>query len=200
MTTATAEPKTETETVVFVSRSPNQILTRRPVRDLPDGFGGKVRLTEDEYLAREEDANAQRIARGEDPVEIDRTPWKAEFKDFRYETSDPTMIEFLRGHKNFNAVKAPSGFYEEGPAPEDPAVAAASLMERIVKAQALPKLEDSVATLHEILEEEKAGPNRPTLVEVIEMAIETKLEPPEPGAEADSTETPGESDSANSTP
>lgn len=195
MTTATAEPKTDTETVVFISRSPNQVLTRRPIRDMPDGFGGKVRLTEDEFIAREEDANAKR----DEPVEIDRTPWKAEFENYRYETSDPKMIEWLRGHKNFGAVKATSGFYEEGPAPEDPAVAISALTARIVKAQALPKLEDSVATLHELLEEEKAGLNRPALVEVIEMAIETKLEPSEPGADADSTETPGESDQPDST-
>jgi hypothetical protein len=187
MTTAIAEPKTDTETVVFVSRSPNQVLTRRPVRDMPDGFGGKVRLTEDEFLARERDANAQRTARGEDPVEIDEAPWKAEFVDYRYQTSDPTMIAFLRAHKNFGATQAPGGFYEEGPSPEDPAVAVSALMGRIVKAQALPKLEDSVATLHEILEEEKAGLNRPAIVEVVETAIEAKLEPSEPGADADST-------------
>jgi hypothetical protein len=185
MTTAT--PETEAGTpVVFVSRSPNQVLTRRSVRDRPDGFGGKERFTFEEHIAQQEDRNEQRLARGEEPLPIDDAPWKVEFSNHIYEAKHPVIIEWLRNHDKFNLTKVPSGFYEEPPAAVDPIAAAAEAMKRINAAAEMDSLEDSVAELSAVIAEEKASDEpRPAIVEVAEATIEAKLATSELEAGAD---------------
>ena len=109
MSTATAEP--QTETVVFQSRCPNQVLTRRKTRYVFNQVGEKEVLGEEEWQERQRELNERRIENGEDPIPFDESPWKIQFENSRYETSDPRIIEYLRTHR-WNGYNGASGFYE----------------------------------------------------------------------------------------
>jgi hypothetical protein len=178
MPTATeTAPEAEQVTVIFRSRDPEQVLTVRAAPNIDNGRGGKKVQSFKEYIEEQERNNIQRELTGADPLPIDDMPWKIEFKHNTFETSDPRVIEWLRAHPTIG-TNGPSGFYEEPPPAESPETAMADPIMRIVKAQAIENLEDSVAALDEILQEEIAGPNRPAIVKAAEAAIDAKVEEP----------------------
>jgi hypothetical protein len=166
MSTATAEPRTK---VTFVSRSPDQVLTRRAVRYVANDYGSRVAVTEDEWKSRME----------EEGKEYDDTPWKAEFRDHTFSTDHPGLIEWLRGHKNFGVITAPGGFYEESPV-VDPVDAVAEPMKRIARASVKSDVDDLVA----LKDEELAGQNRSTIIEAVDAALTTILEDSESETDA----------------
>lgn len=158
--TATA---TETETVIFNSKSPNQILTRRPERHVPDGFGGRIPLTESEWFAQQEE-------KGEP---FDDAPWKVEFKDHVYKAKHPTIIEWLRKHDKLGS-SGPSGFYEADPLPEDLKPTQIEQFKAIAKAQDDSDWDQIVA----IQEQERQTHNRPVVIEAAEAAKSVLAEEP----------------------
>lgn len=127
MSTITAEPLTKT---VFMSRSPNQVLTRRATRYVDNGQGGKKEQSYGGWLADQEELNVQReLADGPEAVKpIDDTPWKAEFANSEYQVPDviqghtvseegkERFVKWLRSHKDINT---PHGFWELGNAPDE---------------------------------------------------------------------------------
>jgi len=162
MPTATESPA-EQATTTFNSISPNQVLTRRAERHIDNGLGGKEVLTEGEWFQRMED-------KGED---FDRTPWKVEFVNHIFSTEDPTLVSWLRDHKNFN-TNAPGGFYEVGAAPDEPKPTRAEQSKRIAKASAAL---DAVQ-LTEIIDGECDTHNRPEVIDAAEAALQVILEGP----------------------
>lgn len=110
MTTVLDAPE-KTETVVFMARSENQVLTRKKTRHVHDTNGERKVMTEDEWRADMEAGNERRLQRGEEPVDYDRAPWKIQFEGNRYATDDPTIIAWLRTHEKLGH-NGPSGFYE----------------------------------------------------------------------------------------
>ncbi len=87
MTTAT-----DTETVTFISRSPNLQIVIEPAYDLYNAAGFK---------------------RGVHPAK------RVDFSDSQFTTSDPEVIEYLRSSGDYNAATV-TGFYELGNAPDEP--------------------------------------------------------------------------------
>ena len=173
MPTATADKSTAK--VVFGSRSPNQVLTRRAERKVPDGFGGVRIENQQTYLAEMRAKNEERERLGVELLEVDESPWKVQFTDHRYETDDPVIIEWLRGHDNFGLVNSPSGFYEEPPI-VDPVKEMAGAMGKIIEAQSIPNELDRIAALVAIRDAEANGSNRPEVIEVAEAAIRAASE------------------------
>lgn len=165
------ETEIPTETVTFTSISPNQVLTRRAERHVDNGLGGKEILTEREYFQRMED-------KGE---EFDRTPWKVEFDNHIFtvdetykrerglsESEVQNLLKWLRNHHAFN-VNAPSGFYEQGAAPDEPQPTLAHQMKRIAETTA----EADVDSLQAVLDLERNTHNRPAILQAAEAALRT---------------------------
>lgn len=169
MSTAIADPTTR---IAFISKGPDQVLTRRPVRNIIDGETGEKRvLTEDEWRARQEEANEARIARGEGPVEIDDTPWKVEFRDGMYvvpenlsDAGREKLLAFLRGHRLFNT---PRGFYEQGKAPNEPRPTVSEQLAEIADATAL----GDVDRVEQAVDREKETHNREPVLVAAEAAL-----------------------------
>lgn len=111
MSTDTLE---RTETVRFMSRGPNQVLTRKNTRYVTNENGARVVMTPDEWQERQRELNEQRVMNGQPEVDFDQAPWKIEFDKAVFETDDPILIEFLRTHKLFG-FNGPSGFWEVEP-------------------------------------------------------------------------------------
>lgn len=171
MPTATqAEQATQTETVTFIAKSPNQVLTRRPARHVDNGLGGKEVLSESEWMERMRE-------RGED---FDDTPWKVEFINHSFSTDDARLIEWLRNHRNFNA-NVPGGFYEQGAAPDEPQPTMDQQMKQIKAASGKADIDG----LKAVLDLERETHNRPVIVQAAEAALLAFAGgSPEPGAAA----------------
>jgi hypothetical protein len=188
MSTATAEP--QTETITFLSRSPNQVLTRRSTRYIQDGESGKRVLSESEWIAQQEDANTARLAQGKDPVDIDRTPWKVEFQNNLFSTDNPQLIKWLREHTLFNV---PHGFYEQGKAPDEPRPTMTEQMTEIADASAFGDLE----RVQKALDLERDTHNRLPILEAAGAAVK-RLE--ELGFQADANAGNSKGDSSSTSP
>jgi hypothetical protein len=186
MSTATASEPTETKTVTFISKSANQVLTRKTTRHVDDGMGGKMVLGEEEWLQRQEDLNDTRIAHGKEPEEIDRTPWKVEFNHNVFSTDDPKLLEWLRAHWLFNN---PRGFWEMGAAPDEPKPTLDQQMIAIADAAALANIEG----LEELIDAENKTHKRPSVLQAAGAAV-TRLREldsePGPGATSDTGSSP----------
>lgn len=164
MSTALDTPETKAKTVSFIAKSPNQVLTRKKVRYVSDGEGEKTLLDEQEWLNRQEDHNEQREARGEEPKEIDRTPWKVRFDHSMFKTDNPKLIEWLRNHRLFNNPK--DGFWELGAAPDEPRPTLDQQMTAIAEAAASGDLD----VVEEVIEVENATHKRPSVLQVADAA------------------------------
>lgn len=170
--TAIAEPKTST---VFMSRSPNQVLVRRQLRVVSDGFGGQRTLSYSDWLVEEEELNRRRTLNGEDPLPIDDTPWRAEFANSEYSIPDAIdghvlseegkerFLEWLRQHP-LNGT--PHGFWELGNAPDEPkpstmeqmvAIAEASAGADLDRLEAVVRLEVETHNRRDVLMAAEAG-------------------------------------------
>jgi len=165
MSTALAPEPTETEhrTVTFISKSPNQVLTRRKARHVEDGIGGKKVEGEEEWLQRQLDINDARLLRGEDPLPIDRTPWKVEFAHNVFKTDDSKLLAWMREHWLFNN---PRGFWEMGAAPDEPRPTLDQQMTAIAEAAASGDLEGVEA----VIDEENQTHKRPSVLQVADAA------------------------------
>lgn len=180
MTSATAE-KTEREVVTFISRSPNQIITRIAEDTVHDLRGRPIeQINQATELRKLEEENRTRLARGEEPVSEERlahvrAPWKIEFGTVdppnNFRTDDAVLIDFLRNHENFN-VDGPSGFWELGAAPDEPKPTMTEQTVALGKAQALGDIDEVEA----ILKLEKETHNREAIIEGAEAALETLRE------------------------
>jgi hypothetical protein len=152
-----------TKTVAFISKCPNQVLTRRKARHVEDGLGGKKVEGQEEWLQRQEDINDARLLRGDDPLPIDRTPWKVEFAHNVFKTDNPKLIEWMRSHRLFNN---PAGFWEMGAAPDEPKPTLDQQMTAIAEAAAsgdLPGVEAVISL-------ENETHKRPSVLQVAEAA------------------------------
>ena len=98
------------------------------------------------------------------------------FNGYRYETSDPEEIEFLRNHEFFNK---PRGIWEEGNAPDEPKPTQKERVRQITRASA----QGDIDALEALLTDEQEGHNRPEIVSAIEDALEA-VEEAAPKAEA----------------
>lgn len=164
MSTATADPVTKAVTFI-AARCPNLVLVRRAARTRTDEAGNRVHVNYDEWINQQEDINFTLIQRGEEPREIDRTPWRAEFENGTFTTEDQNLIDWLRNHKLFNNVER--GFYERGNAPDEPKPTMSQQTEAIGEASAIGDLE----RLEEILALEKDTHNREPVLVAAEAAI-----------------------------
>jgi hypothetical protein len=157
--------------IVFQSKCPNQVLTRRQTRHVDDGFGGKKVLSYEEWVAQEEHLNRLREERGEEPKPVDDTPWKVEFVNSRYsppadlsEAGRERIIEWLRGHNLFNS---PQGFFELGKAPDEPQPTVEHQMTEVAEAAAMGDLERAEA----VLEVENETHKRPAILSAAGAAV-----------------------------
>jgi hypothetical protein len=180
MSTATAPEPTATETVTFIAKSPNQVLTRRKVRYVSDGEGEKTALDEQEWLNRQEDLNDSRESRGEEPKEIDRTPWKVEFAHNVFRTDNAKLIAWMRNHW---LCDNPEGFWEMGAAPDEPRPSLDHQMTAIAEAAASGDIEG----VEEVIKAENETHKRPSVLQVAEAAVKRLREfDPESGSGAPS--------------
>jgi hypothetical protein len=99
-------------------------------------------------------------------VEDDGAPWAVEFEGGAFETDNPILIEWLRGHDKFNS---PDGFYEQDPAPVELEPTVVTQLARIARASASQDAQD----LADLLEEEEATHNRAQVMEVAADALRT---------------------------
>lgn len=186
MATATAETTQEQgQKVRFGSKYPGLVLTRIQERTVFDGFGRPRPQSQDEWIREQEAKNDDREQRGLDPLPIDRSPWKVEFdSNGMFETEDPVLLDFLRGHDNFG-LDRPSGFQEIPRSPDELKPTPREQRKAIARASA----ERDIDALAEIRAQEEATHNRPEIVELAVASIEAFAErPPESGADAESTE------------
>lgn len=196
--TITAEPPVKT---VFMSRSPNQVLTRIPVRHVPDGFGGKKALSYAEWIAEEEALNRQRELKDEPTLPTDDTPWKVEFHNSEYSVPDrigghvvseegkARIVEWLRAHEGYENP-GPSGFWELGKAPDEPKPTTAEQMIEIADAGASGDIE----RLEAVLQLERDTHNREAILIAAETGIARLRQfDPESGTEAETNEASDES-------
>jgi hypothetical protein len=193
MATATAETTQEQgQKVRFGSKYQGLILTRVQERTVFDGFGRPRPQNQDEWIREQEAKNDEREARGVDPLPIDRSPWKVEFDgNGMFETEDPILIDFLRGHDNFG-MDRPSGFHEIPPTDDELKPTPSEQRKAIARASA----ERDVDALAEIRKQEEDTHNRPEIVELAVASIEAFAErPPESGADAETGESPSSSGS-----
>jgi len=185
VSTALAPDPTEIETksVTFISKSPNQVLTRRKARHVEDGLGGKKVEGQEEWIQRQEDLNDSRVAHGKDPEPIDRTPWKVEFEHGLFRTDDPKLIEWLRQHRLYNN---PTGFWEMGAAPDEPRPTIDQQMKAIAEAAADGDLEG----VEEVIQVENETHKRSSVLQVADAAA-TRLREidtePVPGASSENS-------------
>lgn len=195
MPTATeTQMETEQVPVTFIARGPDQVLTVKSPPIVDNGFGGKKVLTFDEYLERQAEKNEERELNDLPPRPIDDMPWKVEFKANSFTTDHPKLIAWLRQHKTFQ-TNGPSGFYEEAPAPEDPATALTDPVKLITQAS-INRDRVQLEAIREV-EQERDNP-RPTIIEAVETALEMiDEETPKPGADA---ENPPNGDSTSTSP
>jgi hypothetical protein len=163
MPTATADP--QTETVTFISRSPNQVCTRRPTRYIMLPTGQRTEQTQEDWIRAEREKNEQREISKLPPLDIDKSPWKVEFQNSVYTTEDPVIIEFLRTHWLF---QHPKGFWEQGAAPDEPQPTMSEQTSRIARASVGFDTED----LEKLITEEKQLHNRPAVIMGAEAAID----------------------------
>lgn len=188
----------ETKTVTFISKCPGQVLVRRGVRYVQDGENGRRALDEAEWISRQEDLNFQRVSKGEPELEVDLTPWKVTFVNHRYEVPDDLpeqarekLLNFLRGHRRFNQ-DGPSGFWEEGKAPDEPRPTLTEQTREIGAASAAGDHE----RLEAVLTLEKETHNREAVIVAAEAAITGLQELAGLAAGADQGD-PGEPSSAS---
>jgi hypothetical protein len=156
------------------------VLTRRKARHVQDGIGGKKVEGYEEWIQRQEDINDARLLRGEEPLPIDRTPWKIEFANSTFKTDDPKLISFMREHWLFN--RAERGFWEMGAPPNEPRPTIDQQMTAIAEAAAMGDLEGVEA----VIAEENETHKRPSVLQVADAAlkrlkeIDSELESPAP--------------------
>lgn len=188
--TATAPTGDTTEAsvvpVTFISISPNQVLTRRPERFVDNGMGGKVRQTFEDWVEAQRVKNHERELSHLEPLPIDETPWKVEFENHLFEAKSQTLIDWLRGRPTFNVV-GPSGFYEQGAAPDEPRPTLAEQSVALAKATA----EADVDRINEVLRLEKDTHNRVPIIQAAEAALRSFAE----GSGSDSGTATGDSSS-----
>jgi len=184
------ETETSAQEVTFISKCPNQVLTRRKARHIEDGIGGKKVEGYEEWVQRQEDINDARLLRGDDPLPIDRTPWKVEFAHNVFKTDDSKLISFLRDHWLFNN---PRGFWEMGAAPDEPRPTMDQQMTAIAEAAAMGDLEGVEA----VIAEENNTHKRPSVLQVADAAlkrlkeIDSELESPAPSGNGGDSSTAG---------
>lgn len=180
MSTALAEPPTAEETVSFLSRCPNQVLTRRASWPAFDSMGQRRVVTEDVWRAEQQAGNERLLREGKEPIAYDKAPWKIEFDHNRYETSDPTIIHWLRNHRWFE-YNGSSGFRELGTlVPEQEPTEAEQLREI---REALIERDTTRAEIALMVEKETH--NRPTVLREAAAAVESikELDAGAPGAD-----------------
>lgn len=165
MSTALAPNPTqiETKTITFISKSPNQVLTRRKARHIEDGLGGKKVEGQEEWIQRQEDLNDSRVAHGRDEEPIDRTPWKVEFANGIFSTDNQKLIDWMRDHRLYNN---PTGFWEMGAAPDEPRPTLDQQMKAIAEAAADGDLEG----VEEVITVENETHKRPAVLQVADAA------------------------------
>lgn len=180
MPTATETPE-KTETVTFLSRSENQVLTRRSATVIRDDLGHKVTIGFEQWLEQQEQKNHERVLAGADPLPIDDTPWAVKFKNYEFETDHPKLIEWLRGHRLCGHPDIPSGFIEvQAPAGEREPKEVDQLR-AIVEAQA----DLEADKVNDVLELERETHNRPAIIQTAEAALRKLAESPsEPEGDA----------------
>jgi len=152
--------------VTFISISPNQVLTRRPEKYVDNGLGGKVRQSYEDWLDAEGRKNHEREISGLESIPVDDTPWKVEFENHIYDATHPGIITWLREHPRFNVV-GPSGFYEEGAAPDEPKPTLAEQVKAIAEAAA----EADVDKINEALQLERDTHKRVPVIQAAEAAL-----------------------------
>lgn len=177
-------PTPTDQKVTFISRGPNQTLTRRSAIRTVDEFGHKVVVGYEEFVQQQEQAREKLRFNGtpEDQLpEIDRTPWKVEFEGNLFTTSDPKLIGWLRGHRNFNS-QGVGGFWEDGNAPDEPEPKLAAQMAKIKQGAR----EFNADLVIDTMNLEKSTHNRRAVIEAAELALEVIANAdPGPGADAD---------------
>lgn len=177
---AATETPTKTESVTFMARSENQVLVRRSARHVTDEYGRRELLGFEEYLQQQKDRNEKREDEGLDPLPIDDTPWKVQFEKHLFTTDHPKLIAWLRQHSKLN-FNGPSGFYEDGNAPNEPKPRMQDQMAAIIDAQG----DLDVERLQDVLKVERDTHNRPVIIQAAEAAIRKLAEgPSESGADA----------------
>lgn len=134
-TVAIAELETPTTTAIFMARRRDLVLVRVPQRTHFDPVSQEKYVTE-----------GQRI----------------EFREGRFETADPELIEWLRGHDRFG--DSSEGFVEIEPPTPAPTVELQQLM------AAAARLD--VEAIETILAAERAGHERELVIEAAEAALE----------------------------
>jgi hypothetical protein len=168
MATATAEP--DTQVVTFVSWCPNQVVTRRATRYIATATGQRVEQTQQDWIREQQEKNEERELNKLPPKEIDEAPWKVEFQNSRYDTSDMSpesaeiITDFLRSHWLF---QHPHGFWEMGAAPDEPRPTLSEQNVRIARASVAFDTDE----LQAVINEEKATHNRPSVIQGAEAAI-----------------------------
>jgi len=171
MSTVTVDaPETtaKVEMVTFMSRSENQVLTRRKTRHAMDPMTGERKVQpEEDWRAEMERANERRVMEGLEPLEYDRSPWKIQFERNTYRTDDPVIIAWLRSHDAFQ-FDGPSGFYElvEPVAIDDLEPTTADQLQALQ--EALMRHDPEAAEA--VLETEKSTHNRPQVLKAAESA------------------------------
>lgn len=174
------------EKIRFMSRSPNQVLTRRKTRYVTNELGERVVMTEDEWQERQGELNEQRVMNGQPEVDFDRAPWKIEFDKAVFETEDPVLVEYLRTHKNFN-FNGPGGFWEVQPPIDEREPTVKEQLREVQQASLYRDLERAEVCLQ--VEEETH--NRPVVLEAAAQAIASIKELDADGVpDADSKEAP----------
>lgn len=188
-TASTEDTAAAVAPVTFISISANQVLVRRPERFVDNGMGGKVRQNFEDWLEAQRKQNHERELSHLEPLPIDETPWKVEFENHVFDTSDPKLIEWLRGRDTFNVV-GPSGFYEQGAAPDEPRPTLAEQAVKIARASA----EADVDAINDVLRLEKDTHNRVPIIQAAEAALRSFAEGSEPdsgSATGDPSSNPG---------
>lgn len=165
---AIAEDRTEDRVApcTFISKSPNQVLTRRSARHVEIAPGVRAPQGERDWIEAQKRKNEERELSGLQPLPVDDTPWRVEFKNHLFKTDHPALIEWLRNHRAFN-ITGPSSFYEQGAAPDEPRPTLTEQFTKIATASA----EADIDTLQAALKEERDTHNRVPVIEAAEAAL-----------------------------
>jgi hypothetical protein len=173
------ETPTKTEEVSFLARSKDQVLVRRSATLGEDAFGHKMVVGFEQWLEQQEKRNHELKVAGLEPLEIDDTPWRVEFKNFLFKTDHPKLIAWLRSHRLID-FDGPSGFYEADVAVEEQKPTLSEQMAAIIEAQG----DFDVEKLQGVLETERETHNRPAIIQAAEAAVRKLAEVPS-GSEGD---------------
>lgn len=177
MSTAILTPETDapetTEKVTFMSRSENQVLTRKKTRHVLDANGERRVQTEADWRTEMQAASEKLVREGKEPLDYDRSPWKIQFELNRFVTDDPVLIDWLRGHEKLD-YNGPSGFYEV----RDPVDVDQLEPKAIDQLRALQNalMTHDLSAAEAVLTVEHETHNRPQVLEAAASAVESLRE------------------------